>query len=67
MSEYAGINVRLTREAFERLLELAQRELRTPRDQASYLLRAALVVDPNPTTQPNTPQPQPERATLVTP
>lgn len=42
MSEYAGINLRLSRDEFERITAIARRELRTPRDQARYLLRQAL-------------------------
>lgn len=42
MNEYAGVNVRLSREEFERLAHTANRDLRHPRDQARYLLRLAL-------------------------
>lgn len=45
MSEYAGLSIRLSRREFERLIELAQRDLRHPRDQAVYLLRQAMVSD----------------------
>ena len=47
MKEYAGINVRLSREEFDRLCETAQRDMRLPRDQARYLLRLALGLGTN--------------------
>lgn len=47
MAEYAGINLRLSRDEFERLTSAAQRELRHPRDQARMLLRQALGLTPD--------------------
>jgi hypothetical protein len=48
MNEFAGVNIRLSREEFERLRDTAQRDLRHPRDQARYLLRLALGLTTNP-------------------
>lgn len=42
MNEYAGVNIRLSREEYSQLTQQAQRELRHPRDHARYLLRQAL-------------------------